>query len=168
MNQTVPYLSGVAGARLNYEAGQDVTLPVEPGKKYTSYTVKAPESKTTDTLGEPVSGSLVIPGAPQIGQWMVSAAGPNNARKAIGFSVNVPRTETNLTPMEEKDFDSLFGKGKDHYSLANNPSELEHAVKERRVGREIFAWLMALILALMTAENFLANRFYRERSAVKT
>ena len=28
---------------------------------------------------------------------------------------------------------------------------------------EIFPWLMALILILITAENFLANRFYREQ-----
>jgi hypothetical protein len=164
MNQTVPYLSGAANARLNYEAGENVTIPVEPGKKYNNYTVKAPESKSADALGEPVSGTIIIPAAPQIGQWTISATGPNNAHKTIGFSVNVPRSETSLAPMEEKDFDALFGKGKDHYSLANNPSELDHAVKERRVGREVFSWLMVLILALMTAENFLANRFYREKS----
>jgi Aerotolerance regulator N-terminal len=166
MNQTVPYMTGVAGERLNYEAGDDVTLPVETGKKFTNYTVKAPEAKTTDTLGQPVSGSLVISSAPQIGQWVVTATGPKGAKKTIGFSVNPPGRECLLTPMENKDFDEIFGKGK--YSLANSPNELDHAVKEGRVGREIFAWLMVLILVLMTAENFLANRFYREKSAART
>jgi hypothetical protein len=35
-------------------------------------------------------------------------------------------------------------------------------VKGVRVGHEIFPWLMVLILFLVTAENLLANRFYRE------
>ena len=42
MNQTVPYLSGMANERLNYEAGDDVTLPVDPSKRYTTYTRKGP------------------------------------------------------------------------------------------------------------------------------
>jgi hypothetical protein len=42
-------------------------------------------------------------------------------------------------------------------------------VKIAQVGREIFPWIMFLILMLVTAEGLLANRFYREsapRSAV--
>ena len=35
-------------------------------------------------------------------------------------------------------------------------------IEKVRHGSEIFPWLMLLILALVTAENLLANRFHRE------
>jgi hypothetical protein len=163
MNESVSYLAGTSGERLNYEAGEDVALPVEPGKKYSNYTVKAPESKTPDTLGEPISGSLIIPSPPQLGQWSVTATGAGGVRNSMGFSVNIPRNETSLQPMETKDFDALLGK--DKYALADSPESLKRVIGEGRVGRELFSWMMALILVLLTAENFLANRFYRERTA---
>jgi hypothetical protein len=31
-----------------------------------------------------------------------------------------------------------------------------------RVGRELFPWLIIVIMMVVTAENLLANRFYRE------
>ena len=35
-------------------------------------------------------------------------------------------------------------------------------VKGIRVGRELFPWIMMLILVVVTLEGLLANRFYRE------
>ena len=42
MNDTVPYLAGMTGRRLTYEAGEDVTLPIDPSRRYTAYTIKGP------------------------------------------------------------------------------------------------------------------------------
>ena len=100
MNQTVPYLAGVAGERLNYDAGEDVTLRVDPGKRFNHYAIQAPESKASDDLGEPVGGALVISAAPQVGQWDVTATGPGGLNKKMGFSVNVPRQEMQFAPID--------------------------------------------------------------------
>ncbi len=166
MNQTVPYLAGVADRRLTYEAGENVTLPLEHGQRYTNFTVKGPGIESPDRLGQPVSGSaLMIPAPPLIGQWTVTASGADRTKpRTFGFSVNPPSAETEIVTLKEENLDTLFG-GKGHYALAEDPDQLKRAMIDERVGRELFPFLMALILILVTGENILANTFYRERSA---
>jgi hypothetical protein len=163
MYQTVPYLAGMVGQRLNYEAGEDVTLTIEPGKRYTNFLVQAPGAKTADKLGEPVSGgTLLIPSVTQLGQWTVTATGPGGLRREMGFSVNPPRSEAQIVLMDTNDLDGLFGKK--NYALADNAENLERTIQDKRIGREVFPWLMVLIMVIVTLENYLANRFYRERA----
>jgi hypothetical protein len=171
MNETVPYLAGLAGQRLVYEAGEDVRLPIDPSRRYTNFTIQARGAKTTDRLGEPVSGtSLIIPMPPQVGQYSVTATGPapdTGKPMELGFSVNPPRIESQFSPLEKTDLDTLFG-GKDRYALADNPERLKTIVTDVRVGRELFPLVMLLILFVVTLENALANTFYRARGAGAT
>ena len=168
VNQSVPYLAGVTEARLSFEAGENVDLPIDPNRRASTYVVQGPEKAMTSRLS-PSAASATLPiQAPQaLGQWSVSAAEPGSssdsttAPRALGFSVNPPTDEAQIAALEPAQLDSLFGK--DNYALADDPEKLEKAVGLTRVGRELFPWIMALILALVTAENFLANRFYRER-----
>ena len=93
----------------------------------------------------------------------MTASGPEGAAATLGFSVNPPLAETQLVPLEPRDLDALFGKT--NYHLADDPESLNRAITRGRVGHEIFPWLMALILMVVTAENFLANTFHREGGA---
>ena len=80
----------------------------------------------------------------------------------MGFSVNVPAAETQVVALKPNDLDGLFG-GKDNYKIADDAEEpRREVIKDVRVGYELFPWLMFLILALVTAENLLANKFHRE------
>ncbi|HMB07657.1 MAG TPA: BatA domain-containing protein [Isosphaeraceae bacterium] len=161
MNQTVPYLAGTSGEPLIYEAGQDVVLPLDPTHRYRNYIVQGPDQKTSDRLSPaPASDSLLIVAPQPIGQWTVSASGPEGTGTTLGFSVNPPLAETQLTALGAGDLDALFGK--DNYKLATDAESLRRATEQARIGHEIFPWLMFLILILVTAENLLANTFYRE------
>src|SRR5258706_3612877 len=98
-----------------------------------------------------------------MGGGSVRAAGDGGPRATLAFSVTPPLTESQFSALEKRDLDALFGKAK--YALADDPQSLERATQIERIGHEIFPWLMALILILVTAENFLANRFHREGAA---
>jgi hypothetical protein len=165
INETVPYLAGVAGRQLTYNAGEDVRLPIDPSKRFSTFTIQGPGAKSGDTLGEPVSGgTLFIPAPPRVGPWTVTASRPDGGtRQVLGFSVNPPPDETKIVPMTEADLTAVFG-GKDRYQLADDTKSLNRVVKNQRVGRELFPLLMLLILLVVSAENVLANTFYRERS----
>ena len=169
MNQTVPYLAGTTAERWNYEAGEEVSLPNDPSRRFTNYSVLGPESKTPYRLSPPTGNEPLAVPAPQfVGQWKVTASGSDGKTETLGFSVNPPVVETEFLPLETGHLDLLFG-GKDGYKLADSPESLESIVRIAQVGREIFPWIMVLILMLVTAEGLLANRFYREsapRSAV--
>jgi hypothetical protein len=164
MNQTVPYVSGASSEQLNYEAGQDVFLPLDPARRFKNYTVVGPEARSSDRLSPPANNDVLMINAPQqIGPWSVLATGDGGTKATLGFSINPPLEETKLATLSKRDLDGLFGKAT--YALANGPQSLRDVTAMIRVGHELFPWLMVLILILVTAENFLANRFYRERPA---
>jgi hypothetical protein len=96
-----------------------------------------------------------------IGQWSVTAVQQNGPRLELGFSVNPPLAESDLAPLDAKAFDALLGK--DRYQVADSLEGLIKAIDIGTVGRELFPWLMLVILILVTLENALANLFYRER-----
>jgi hypothetical protein len=96
----------------------------------------------------------------------VTASASDGKTETLGFSVNPPVKETEALPLETAHLDLLFG-GKEGYKLADSPESLASIVTIDKVGREIFPWIMFLILMLVTAEGLLANRFYRE-SAPRT
>jgi hypothetical protein len=161
MNQTVPYLAGTSSEQLIYEAGQDVMLPIDPSRRFKNYIVQGPNAREPNRLSPPAtSDSLLIESPQQIGSWSVTASGDEGAKATLGFSVNPPLSESQFVPLSEADLDRLFLKAK--HKLVNDPQSLVQEVEMIHVGREVFPWLMVLILILVTAENLLANRFHRE------
>jgi hypothetical protein len=161
MNQTVPYLSGASNEQLIYEAGQDVVLPIDPTHRFKNYTVKGPDAPSSDRLSPPATNdALVIVAPQQIGPWSVTASGDDGARAELGFCINPPLSESQFTQLTKRDLDALFVNAK--YELATDAQSLKKAIEIQRIGHELFPWMMVLILLVVTAENLLANRFYRE------
>jgi hypothetical protein len=162
MNETVPYLAGTADRRVNYEAGEDVTLPIDIARRRETFTIQGPGTQPA-RLGQPAGAAgLLIPAPPLVGHWKVaSSPGSGGSPLVLGFSVNPPRGESTLTSLTETEQQTLFG-GPDRFVLVDDPSKIE-AVRDRIwIGRELFPFLMALILVLVTLESALANTFYRE------
>jgi hypothetical protein len=158
MKQTVLYLAGTSSEQLNYEVGQDVVLPVDPTRRFKNYVVQEDGKTTFEKLNPPVDSLVIV--SPPIGQWRVTATNSQGEQALMGYSVNPPLSETSYVPMETGDLDTLFGKK--GYKLATDAESLKREVSMGRVGFEIFPWLMGLILILVTLENLLANKFYRE------
>lgn len=167
--QSIAYLSGTAGDRLNYEAGEDAVLPIDPTRRSANYTVQSlADPKLSERLGPPAtSDKLIVPTPQTRGHWVVDGKSANGTDVHMGFSVNAPESEETVVPLEEKDLVSLFG-AKEHVQLADDAASLAKAVGYIRVGHEMFPWIMMLILILVTVENLLANKFHRESVAAAT
>jgi len=162
MNLSVPYLAGAVGDQLNFEAGEDVLLALPPNSRFQNFLITGPDEKATERLSPPSPGEPLRIASPQfLGQWTVTALGPGEERTQMGFSLNPPRAEGRYTPLETADLETIFG-GEDGYALADDAKSLEKLTELIRVGHELFPWLMMLILAIVTAENYLANTFYKE------
>jgi hypothetical protein len=158
--QTAYYLAGSASQKLTFESGEDAILALDPTRQFSGYAVRGP---TTKANGETIGPGMLLVGSPgEIGQWTVEAQSKIGPPQKIGFSINPPRSEMQTTLLDKADLDTLFGKGK--YQLAEDANALTIAVGQKRFGREIFPWIMALILLLVTLENLLANTFYREKT----
>jgi hypothetical protein len=168
LTQTIPYLAGTAGERLNYEAGQDAILTVDPSRRASNYIVQGPDPKISDRLAAPTNSDvLLIPSPSKEGQWKVEGKGPDGSQMKMGFSVNVSPLETQVVALKPNDLDGLFG-GKENYKIADSAEGLRTVIDKVRHGSELFPWLMLLILALVTAENLLANKFHRESPGARS
>jgi len=166
MNQSVSYLSGTTEEVLNFEAGKNVVLPLDPTRLYKNYIVQDPERKSTERLS-PLQNSdaLVVEAPQQIGNWAVSASGTGaqGSVSVTGFSLNPPVSETEFVALEAADLDRLFGEKA--YALADDVSKFDQVLVDIRIGRELFPWIMMLIMVVVAVEGVLANRFYRESGA---
>ena len=142
--------------------GKSAVLTVDTRAKVSNYTVQGPDPKSSYVLAAPMtSDTLLVPAPSKEGQWRVDGKASTGSQMKMGFSVNVPSSETRLVALKENDLDGLFG-GKDLYKIADDAASLDRAQKVGRYGNELFPFIMLLILALVTAENLLANKFHRE------
>jgi hypothetical protein len=162
MNETVPYLSGTSDRRVNYEAGEDVSLPIDIARRQETFTIQGPGTQPA-RVGQPAGAAgLLIPAPPLIGSWTVRSSPLAGERPLVlGFSVNPPRSESTLATLAEPERKTLFG-GSDQFVLVDDPTKIEVVRDRIWIGRELFPFLMLLILVLITIENVLANTFYRE------
>jgi hypothetical protein len=161
MYQTIPYLAGATNEQLNFEAGENVLLKLEPTARYTSFLLTGPDPKSKPRLvPSPSNEFLEVVEPPDVGIWSVKANSADNRVTMLGFSVNAPRSESQFAPLEKQDLDTIFGK--DGYFLVEDVQTLKAKETFARLGYEIFPWLMFLILIVVTLENFLANTFYKE------
>jgi hypothetical protein len=160
---TVPYMAGTASETLTYEAGEPVSLKLEPTVRYKSFSLigPGPEGKATD-IPAPATRDTVEVTVPQQqpGQWTVRAMADGDRPSVLGFSVNPPHRESEFDQMGRPDLDATFGK--DGYHLAEDEKSLKTQEDIVRRGYEIFPFLMFLILIVVTIESILANTFYKE------
>jgi hypothetical protein len=139
---------------------------LEPAARFTNFLVTGPDKKSKPRLvPSPSNEFLEIVEPPDVGIWSVKAIAADNRQTTLGFSVNAPRAESQFTPLNKRDLDSLFSK--DNYKLVEDIQSHKGLIETTRLGYEIFPWLMFLILVVVTMENFLANTFYKEAPPTK-
>jgi hypothetical protein len=105
----------------------------------------------------------VVVSAPEaLGHYRVAfdqADGPTEK----GFSVNASPDESRLDPVSPSELTAVLGEGT--FAVARSLDELREVREDVRIGRELFPWLMLLLIVLFTLEHFLANRFYKKPEA---
>jgi hypothetical protein len=164
-NRMAAYLADSAEDTSVIEAGRDISLGFDPIRGFNAALVKGPGDRPGERrVIEAADTRLIVSNADALGHWGVGFTGPNNVAQASGFSVNPPAAESQIRTLTPEQLDQTFGKG--GYALAQDTATLEKAVGLARVGVEFFPWLMLLLLLILTLENYLANRFYREEPAV--
>ncbi|MFM7131836.1 MAG: hypothetical protein ACKO0V_21020, partial [bacterium] len=161
VNRMAAYLADSADDSAVIEAGRDISLPFDPLKGFNAALVKGPGDRPGERrMIDAADTRLIVANADMLGHWGVGFTGPGNTAFSSGFSVNPPSAESQIRTLSPDQLDQIFGKGE--YALARDTATLEKAVGLARVGVEFFPWLMLLLLVVMTLENYLANRFYRE------
>lgn len=153
----VRHLTGeMEPVRLNFLLGRDeASLPIRLFAGRTGLSLRGPQSGPI-AIDESLS-HIPFPQANVPGNYQVVDA---ENRVAAAFSVNLPADEIDLTPMQGRFLDVLFGS--DVRIASDRRADLEQLLQGRvSEPMELFPLIMVGLLLLLALENLLSNRFYR-------
>lgn len=166
-NLLVRYLAGdTTDANFNFPTGATVTVPLPRGKLArdgvvlfdgpgivgNDATIHPAEKQTELRIGPPKTNAA--------GNFALSVQQGDTVVWKDGFSTNVPPEESNLTKADLKDVEELVGEG--HVIPMTRNASLRDLLSVSVGGQiDLFPWLLIAVLAVLVAEGFIANRFYR-------
>ena len=168
------HLVGMGSQRSNYAVGEQVVLrpritPLPQSCLLGTPQVKPetqgkPESqekeKTVRLTPDPVLREIVVPATAttEPGNYTVRSGGVGQLALHLGFSANIVPGTTLLQRVDTTVLDRHFGANR--YKVVRTPQEIEMGVARRRVGQEIYALVMLLLVGVFAMEYIFANRIY--------
>ena len=155
--RTVRLLLGGEALQTGALLGRTVTLQA-PQAAATMATIRRPGGGDGETvvLGARKRALTVL--ADELGHWGVEFAS-GETRRQRGFSVNTAAAESDLTGVEDRTLTEAFGAEK--VLIVADAAELARHRRTVAMPLDLTAPLLLLLLALLIAESFFANRFYR-------
>ena len=160
LHRMVEYLSGGVRGRLNFRIDETVRLALSPEQRGAMLTGLPPGGGRIPLAPEAGGRALVFPRPERAGNYRIEVR-KENRREFIGFSVNLQTGESRLERVSRDEVAAAFPPGS--VVFASSREELARAFGELRAGREVFPYLALVLLVILAAEGYLANRFYRRQ-----
>jgi Aerotolerance regulator N-terminal len=157
-NEMLLYLVGSGEERLNYLAGETVTMRVPESQRQLIFSLRSPNGEEYPQSVDQKSGLLTVTATNSVGNYLLRSGGTEGGVRR-GFSVNVPAVSTDLARLSTADLTALLGK--DRFHLSRGRDEIERDVNLGRTGRELYPLLIVLVAIALGLEHLLANKFYR-------
>lgn len=150
------YLGQRSEVQVNFTTGDDVLLRVPPPETDTSYVLRKPGFE--QVKGEWPAGTdvVLLTDCDEAGHYRFAEARDGGLR--TGFSMNRPADESDLSRLSVIDLSQYLGENR--FSLARRIEELDRAVRRGRMGQEMYAWVLGLLIGVFGLELLVANRFY--------
>ncbi len=77
-----------------------------------------------------------------------------------GFSVNLEPRATELARSDAADLEAVFGPH--DYQVVRRREEITFQIDRGRSGRELYPYLILMMVIVLALEHLLSNRFYRD------
>ena len=156
-DQLTRYLTQQHSPRLNYVAGQLVTLPIDRRQAGQRYLLRKPQMQQLPGEIPADSPLITLDSADQLGHFELVPADAFSTFQA-SFSVNGDPRESDLSRLNNDDLIKLFGE--DRFRLSRDLEGLQRIVMAGRLGQEAFPWLLWALIGVFVLEHVAANRFY--------
>jgi len=140
---------------LNVVAGTPVRLSVGAVSRPSAF-VKTPGGDEFSAVIESGRGAVVVTETREVGNYRVQAGGEKDGFRG-GFSTNLDAAGTDLTRLDEKSREAIFGKD---VRVARTAADLVRQVGLERVGAELYGWIILFAAVVMIGDWILANRFH--------
>lgn len=160
VQQVVFYAAGVGAGVPFVWTTDSLSLPEYLPEATRESVIKAPDGKPVPVRSAVVEGETVTYAEGLTTPGIYTLGGGGKPEESPALAVNMPRPESDLTPLKAEDIPAILGVTT--VQVANNKEELFRKLEEFRVGKtlgEPFLWL-ALLIALI--ESFYANWLTRK------
>ena len=160
VNEMLLYLVGSSEEQLNYRVGATASVRLDASTAPANYVLITPRG---DRLRRPVDArqrAIVVSSTEWPGHYRILAGGEQE-RLDTGFSVNMTPDMTDLERVDPGELDALFGETA--FQLARGRDEIRRELHLGRAGRELYPFLILLVVTVLAAEQVVANRFYRQK-----
>ncbi len=151
------YLVGESDRNYNFLAGENVILRPMMEMLPATALLATPSGASIRLTPDTVKKEISVAAATEPGNYRIRSGGAKESLDT-GFSVNVSGTEMSLRRIGVPQLDQAFGEG--NYRLVKTPAEIERGIARRRVGQELYAAVLILLLIVFATEYVFANRFY--------
>jgi hypothetical protein len=162
MHQLTQYAAGVGAGKPYLWATESLALREFLPEATHNSTIKDPDSKPVSLRSTVVEGGTDIyaEGLTKPGCYTLSTPGAGAAKPAL--AVNIPRVESDLTPVMQQDISEIVGIPTLHVALGKD--DLFKKLEDFRIGQSLTESLLWLALLIAIAEVFYANYLLRKNS----
>ena len=151
------YLGHYADGSFNWISGQDPIVRFDRDQVQEKYLLAKPSLQQLPGQIPKEQNFVVLTDANAVGHYRFSSGTGENAFVS-GFSTNSDDSESDFTQVTDGELTTLLGE--DRYTRAREIEELDRAVQNSRLGREVFPLLMVLVVLFFIGEHIVANHFY--------
>ncbi len=156
-DQLTNYLCASKNNQFNYLPGQPVSIRINPESDGDHFLLRTPEQQQLPIKKDPKASFVFLEKMIDPGQYTLF--GSENSQSVLyGFSINNRIEESNFSRLVEEDLDEFLGK--ERYHLARKDLELERAVSNLRMGKEMYSVILMVMIFFFCSEHFMANWFY--------
>ncbi|MEO1498393.1 MAG: BatA domain-containing protein [Planctomycetota bacterium] len=152
------HLASAPTPPLIYNAGQTATTPLASDAASSGYLVRLPSGESVRQTAVAGAETLAVRLTDEPGPYRVASGGALEER----FVVNVHEDAGDLTRVDAAAL--VASLGEDRVEIVRDRRALESSIDRGRVGRELYGWVLAIVVAVFAGEQVVSNRFYR-RSA---
>ncbi|GHT23607.1 hypothetical protein FACS189419_07800 [Planctomycetales bacterium] len=155
------YIAGSSEQKFNFLLGTPIVIPLHPGitSLPTRCLLGTPDGKKSvpispDSAHRQIAvsqGETDIPG-----NYFIRSGG--NHPLDIGFSINIVPETTRLNKVGGDVLDNLLGANQ--YKAVRQTQEIENGTARKRIGSDIYVFVLLLLTGVFAAEFIFANRFY--------
>lgn len=142
------------------EYGRTVTLRVPKRLGAVTATVRKPGDSNPQPLNVSEDGRMTVL-ATELGNWEVQLTGEDQ-QETLGFSVNAPSPESDLSTIDPNSLASLAGA--DRLAVVSEAGQITRRQQMVAQDLDLMAPLLIGLLLLMVGEAFFSNRFYKQPS----
>lgn len=155
------YLASEPATSLAFEAGEPATVTLPTESPQASYLIQLPGGESIRQTAAPGAEELAIRLTEEPGVYRVGARTEGGVAESR-FVVNLAE---NAGDIQRVSADKLVEDlGGERVEIVRDRRALASTIDRGRVGRELYGWVLALVIAAFAGEQVVSNRFYRRSS----